>query len=98
MLFVTRGHAPCDRFHLISVSPGVTSISMSTEQHPLIAHLQAEKETLTAFAERIEMSRMQLYRIMNGESTTLSTLRKISAATGGAVPVSAFLGSEESAA
>lgn len=71
---------------------------MSTEQHPLIAHLQATEETLTAFAKRVEMSRMQLYRIINGDSTTLASLRKISAATGGAVPVSAFLTSEESAA
>lgn len=71
---------------------------MSTEQHPLIAHLQANGETLTAFAKELEMSRMQLYRIMAGESTTLTTLRKISAATGGAVPVSAFLSSEDTAA
>jgi len=71
---------------------------MSTEQHPLIAHLQAKGETLTGFAKGIEMSRMQLYRIMDGESTTLTTLRKISAATGGAVPVSAFLSTDDNTA
>ncbi|MDV4166223.1 XRE family transcriptional regulator [Rhizobium leguminosarum] len=71
---------------------------MSTEQHPLITHLQEKGETLTAFAKRVEMSRMQLYRIIAGGSTTLTSLRKISAATGGAVPVSEFLSSEDTAA
>jgi transcriptional regulator with XRE-family HTH domain len=65
---------------------------MSNEQHPLITHLQKKHETLTAFAKRIGMSRMQLYRIMNGESTTTDRIRMISAATGGAVSVSDFFG------
>jgi hypothetical protein len=33
---------------------------------------------------------MQLYRIMDGEGTTTDTLKKISDATDGAVPPSAF--------
>jgi len=63
---------------------------MSTQTHPLVSHLQATGETLTSFAKRAEMSRMQLYRIINGESTTTDRLKKISAATGNVVPVSAF--------
>lgn len=64
---------------------------MSNEQHPLITHLKSQGESLTDFAKRLNMSRMQLYRIMNGESTTTGRLRLISEATGGAVPMSAFL-------
>lgn len=59
--------------------------------HPLAAFLNKTGQTITNFAERIGMSRMQLYRIMAGESTRTNTLRKISEATGGAVPMSAFL-------
>lgn len=65
---------------------------MARETHPLSEHLKATGESLTDFATRVEMSRMQLYRIMNGDSTTTDTLRKISAATDGKVPVSALLG------
>jgi transcriptional regulator with XRE-family HTH domain len=68
---------------------------MSKETHPLIQHLKQKGETLTAFAERIGLSRMQMYRIINGESTTTDTLRKISDGTGGAVPTSALLDSRE---
>lgn len=64
---------------------------MSNEAHPLTEHLKAKGESLTAFAAKIEMSRMQLYRIMSGQSTTTDTLRKISAATDGAVSVSDLL-------
>lgn len=68
---------------------------MTKKTHPLTEHLKAKGESLTAFAAKLEMSRMQLYRIMSGESTTTDTLRKISAATGGDVPVSAFLEAAE---
>lgn len=68
---------------------------MNKERHPLIRHLKDSGETLSAFASRIEMSRMQLYRIMSGESTTTATLQKISAATGNEVPVSAFFEAAE---
>jgi hypothetical protein len=61
------------------------------KKHPLTQHLKDKGESLKAFSERINMSRMQLYRIMNGESTTTDTLRKISDATDGVVPMSAFL-------
>jgi transcriptional regulator with XRE-family HTH domain len=64
---------------------------MTKETHPLTRHLKERGESLTDFARRLNMSRMQLYRIMNGESTTTDTLKKISEATGGKVPASAFL-------
>lgn len=64
---------------------------MARETHPLTEYLRSKGESLTAFAGRIKMSRMQLYRIMDGDSTTTATLQKISEATDGAVPVSAFL-------
>lgn len=68
---------------------------MNTEKHPLMAHLKSTGESLAAFARRTEMSRMQLYRIMNGENTTMDRLKKISSATDGAVPVTAFIGETE---
>lgn len=67
---------------------------MANETHPLITHLKDTGESLTAFASRIEMSRMQLYRIINGEGTTTDTLKKISAATGNAVSISALFDTE----
>jgi predicted transcriptional regulator len=71
---------------------------MSKETHPLITHLKGTGESLTSFAARVEMSRMQLYRIINGEGTTTDTLKKISAATESAVSMSALLGISEDAA
>lgn len=69
--------------------------AMNTDRHPLIIHLKETGESLAAFARRTEMSRMQLYRIMAGENTTLDRIKKISHATGGAVSVSSFLGEDE---
>lgn len=65
---------------------------MKNEKHPLMAHLKSTGESLASFARRTEMSRMQLYRIMAGENTTVDRLKKISAATEWVVPVSAFTG------
>lgn len=64
---------------------------MTTEQHPLIAHLKSKGESLTDFAKRLNMSRMQLYRIMRGENTTIERVHLISEATGNKVPVSVFM-------
>lgn len=61
---------------------------MNIDQHPLMIHLKAKGESLAAFARKSETSRMQLYRIMDGEGTTTSRLKKISEATGGALSVS----------
>lgn len=71
---------------------------MTKETHPLLIHLKGTGESLTAFASRIEMSRMQLYRIMAGESTTTDTLKKISSATDGAVSFADLIGVGENAA
>jgi len=65
---------------------------MKSEKHPLMKHLKSTGESLASFARRTEMSRMQLYRIMAGENTTVDRLKKISAATEGVVPVSALTG------
>jgi transcriptional regulator with XRE-family HTH domain len=64
---------------------------MSTETHPLIEYLKTKRIKQTAFAKEVGISRTHLYRIMRGEGTTTATLQKISAATDGNVPVSAFL-------
>jgi transcriptional regulator with XRE-family HTH domain len=71
---------------------------MSNEQHPLITHLKSKGESLTDFAKRLNMSRMQLYRIMRGENTTIDRVHLISEATGNKVPVSAFLRKRDDAA
>lgn len=65
---------------------------MKRKKHPLISHLKSTGESLASFAKRTEMSRMQLYRIMDGENTTLDRIKKISAATKGAVPISVLTG------
>jgi hypothetical protein len=67
---------------------------MNTEKHPLMAHLKSTGESLAAFARRTEMSRMQLYRIMAGENTTLDRLMRISNATEGKVTLNDFARSE----
>lgn len=41
------------------------------------------------------MSRMKIYRIMAGENTTVDSLKKISAATGGVVTLSELAGEKE---
>lgn len=66
---------------------------MNTETHPLLSYLRSKKtkETLTSFALRVGLSRAHLYRIMSGENTTVDVLMSISGATGGKVPVSAFI-------
>ncbi|MEZ2132720.1 MULTISPECIES: hypothetical protein [unclassified Sinorhizobium] len=64
---------------------------MSKTTHPLMDHLRQKGETLSGFSRRVELSRMQLYRIMAGEGTTRSTIEKIIAATDGGVPASAFI-------
>lgn len=69
----------------------VKELSGRRTDHPLTRHLGRTGKSLAAFARDLKMSRMQLYRIMNGESTTTGRLRLISEATGGAVPMSAFL-------
>ena len=60
------------------------------KDHPLSKYLKEAGETVSDFAERLNMSRTKLYRIMNGENTTRDTIKAICDATGGNVPISAF--------
>lgn len=55
-----------------------------------MAHLKATGESLTGFAKRAGLSRMQLYRIMNGEPTTTSSFDKIRDATNGKITMMTF--------
>lgn len=61
-------------------------------QHPLLAYAERSGVTVTAIAEKAGCSRMTLYRLVNGEqNATIDLLRRVSEATGGEVPVEAFL-------
>lgn len=65
---------------------------MENQTHPLMQYLKANGETVTDFAARVGFSRMRIYRIVNGENTSTSSIKQLVAATNGAVPVSAFIG------
>ena len=60
---------------------------MNEIAHPLTRYLAETNQTVTAFAERVGVSRMQVYRIIKGGNTSVERLRKISAATDGRVSV-----------
>jgi len=65
------------------------------KKHPLIEYASSSGNSLEAIAEKAECSRMTLYRIMTGkQNATIGLLQRVSEATGGAVPVSAFLPEE----
>jgi len=83
---VTGGvtESSCKLFH------PVLQNDMTPEQHPLMAHLKETGESLTGFAKRAGLSRMQLYRIMNGEPTTTASFDKINAATNGKITMMTF--------
>lgn len=61
--------------------------AMVREQHPLWIFLQKRGTSLASFAREAKTSRMQLYRIMDGESTTTTRLKLISEATKGELSV-----------
>lgn len=62
------------------------------EQHPLAKFSTDANVSIAAIAERAGVSRMTIYRLMKGEqNATIDLLKKVSEATGGKVPVSAFL-------
>ncbi|NTG07206.1 helix-turn-helix domain-containing protein [Rhizobium rhizogenes] len=68
---------------------------MANETHPLNEYLDRSGRTLTEVADAAQCSRMTLYRLMKGEqNATIDLLKRISAATGGEVGISAFLGTE----
>jgi transcriptional regulator with XRE-family HTH domain len=58
-------------------------------------YVSRKGRTLTELAEKSGCSRMTLYRLVKGEqNATIGLLKRISAATDGEVPVSAFVGKE----
>lgn len=60
-------------------------------QHPLFEYIRKSGNSLTAVAKDAKCSRMTLYRLTKGElNATMDLLMRVSAATGGKVPVSAF--------
>jgi DNA-binding phage protein len=65
--------------------------------HPLAKFSADANISIAAIAEKAGVSRMTIYRLMKGEqNATIDLLTKVSAATGGKVPVSAFLPSATS--
>jgi DNA-binding phage protein len=71
---------------------------MSKRKHPLIKYLEKTGRTMTEVAEKAGCSRMTLYRLIKGEqNATIDLLSKVSTATNGEVPVSAFMNRESAA-
>jgi len=71
---------------------------MSTKKHPLVRYLDKTGRTMTEIAEKAGCSRMTLYRLIKGEqNATIDLLSKISAATNGDVPATAFMNRENAA-
>lgn len=67
-------------------------LQVGMEQHPLAKFSSEANVSIAAIAEKAGVSRMTIYRLMKGEqNATIDLLTKVSAATGGKVPVSAFL-------
>lgn len=59
--------------------------------HALARHLASSGESISAFAERVGVSRVHLYRIMGGNNVRTATIKKICAATKGAISFNDFL-------
>ena len=59
----------------------------NSNKHPLQIFSKDANVSIGAIAEKADISRNQLYRIMNGENTTTDTLSRISEATGGGVTI-----------
>lgn len=63
-----------------------------TQKHPLLEYAAMSGQSMEAIATRAECSRMTLYRLIAGkQNATIDLLQRVSAATDGKVPVSAFL-------
>lgn len=62
------------------------------ETHPLMQYASRPGHSLAKVAADARVSRMTLYRLMKGEqNATIELLARVSAATGGTVPIEAFL-------
>lgn len=63
--------------------------------HPLTEYASQPGRSLSKLAREAGCSRMTLYRLMRGEqNATIDLLKRVSAATGGEVPVSALIPAE----
>jgi len=61
-------------------------------EHPLVTYAEKSGRGITEIAKAAGVSRMTLYRLMKGEqNATISLLERVSEATNGEVPASAFL-------
>ena len=65
--------------------------------HPLTDYLTAAGESVTDFANRVGVSRMQVYRLINGEGVSLDMIDRVSAATDGAVSAAAIVAARSAA-
>jgi len=65
--------------------------------HPLTDYLNAAGESVTDFAQRVGVSRMQVYRLINGEGVSLDMIDRVSAATNGAVSAAAIVAARSTA-
>ena len=62
-------------------------------KHPLAQYLSDQGESQTAFAERVGVSRMTIYRLINNEGEfTTGLIKAVCEATGGVVEPGAFFG------
>jgi predicted transcriptional regulator len=60
-------------------------------------YLNAAGESVTDFAQRVGVSRMQVYRLINGEGVSLDMIDRVSAATNGAVSAAAIVAARSTA-
>lgn len=61
-------------------------------QHPFSEYLSRTGRTTTEIAKIAGCSRMTIYRLIRGDqNATINLLERVSAATNGEVPISAFL-------
>lgn len=82
------------RLNLTFVPSDVTNVGMS-QAHPLIEYASRPGHSMSKLARDAGCSRMTLYRLMRGEqNATIDLLKRVSAATGGEVPVSALFPNE----
>ena len=60
--------------------------------HILEKWLDANNENKSDFAARIEVSRMAVWRVINGQELSLDMLRKVSEGTNGEVDIASLVG------
>lgn len=73
-------HMPLELCHAQRYNSGM-------RDHPLKSYARSHSKTLAEIAAAAGVSRMTIHRVIRGENTTLSLLRRVSAATDGKVSV-----------